>query len=111
MAALSGGKLWQRVQVRAGGRYLLYAKINVSRGLVTWSVADAARGTKSSGSVRPSQINEVVSDVVDSKSGYLDVAFEVPEGGGFRVMNVVIAELPSADQLCSMNDIVRSARR
>jgi len=111
MAALAGGKLWQRVEVRAGGHYLMYAKINVARGLVSWSVADVARGTTSHGIVKPSQISEVISDVVESKSGYLDVSFEVPEGGGFRVMNVVVAELPSADQLCTANEGVRSVRQ
>jgi len=111
MAALSGGKLWQRVEVRAGRRYLMYFKINVTRGIVTWSVADVARGMKSSGTVKQSQISEIVSDVVESKSGYLDVAFEVPEGGGFRVMNVVVAELPTADQLYSANEGLRVSRR
>jgi hypothetical protein len=111
MAALSGGKLWQRVEVRAGARYLMYVKINVTRGIVTWSVADVARGMKSSGTVKQSQISEIVSDVVESKSGYLDVAFEVPEGGGFRVMNVVVAELPTADQQYSASEGLRVSRR
>lgn len=95
MAAQSGGKLWQRVLVRPGGKYLMYAKISVSRGLVMWSVADSSRGMDSRGVIKPSQLAEVISDVVESQSGYLDVSFELPEGGGFRVMDVIITELPA----------------
>jgi hypothetical protein len=95
MGAQPGGKLWQRVVVRPGGRYLMYAKISVSRGLVMWSVADSSRGMDSKGVIKPSQLTEVISDVVESHSGYLDVSFELPEGGGFRVMDVIVTELPA----------------
>jgi len=30
--------------------------------------------------------------VVESRSGYLDIAFELPEAGGFRAMNVIVTE-------------------
>jgi hypothetical protein len=31
--------------------------------------------------------------VVESRSGYLDITFELPEAGGFRIMNVIVSEL------------------
>ena len=95
MAAQAGGKLWQRVAVPPHGRYLLYAKLSVARGTVTWALADLSRGMDSKGVVKSSQMSEVVSDVVESQSGYLEVSFEVTEGGGFRVMDVIVAQVPS----------------
>ena len=95
MATQPGGRLWQRVVVRPGGRYVMYAKISVARGLVMWSVADSSRGMDSKGVIKPSQLSEIISDVVESQSGYLDVSFELPEGGGFRVMDVIVTELPT----------------
>jgi hypothetical protein len=50
---------------------------------------------ESRGMLRPTQMTEIVSDVVESRSGYLDVSFELPEAGGFRVMNVIVTELSS----------------
>lgn len=94
MAALSGGRLSQRIQVRPHGRYLMYARVSVLRGLVNWSVADAERGAKSMGTIEPERISEVVSDIVESKSGYLDIGFEVPSGGAFRVIDVIVTEAP-----------------
>lgn len=94
MAAQAGGKLWQNVVVKPGGRYLMYAKVSVARGDVNWSVADSSRGMVSGGLIKPSQMTEIVSDVVESQSGYLDVSFELPEGGGFRVLSVIVTELP-----------------
>jgi len=94
MSALSGGRLWQRVPVRPGGRYLLYARVNVMRGLVNWSIADAERGSRSMGTIEPERISEVVSDIVESQSGYLDIGFEVPSGGAFRVIDVIVTEAP-----------------
>jgi hypothetical protein len=38
-----------------------------------------------------------MSDVVESESGYLDIGFEVPAGGSFRVIDVVVAEAPRFD--------------
>jgi hypothetical protein len=96
VAAQAGGKLWQRVQVRPNGRYLMYAKIDTVRGSLTWSLSDVSRGMDSSGTLEPGRIREVVSDVVVSQSGYLDVAFEVPQGGSFRVMDVIVTELPDS---------------
>jgi hypothetical protein len=94
MAALAGGRLWQRIHAKPRGRYLLYARVSVSRGLVTWTLGDAAHGAMSRGTIEPERISEVVSDVVESDSGYLDVQFEVPSGGSFRVMDVIVAEAP-----------------
>jgi hypothetical protein len=96
VAAQAGGKLWQRVQVRPNGRYLMYAKINAVRGSLTWSLSDVSRGMDSRGTLEPGRIREVVSDVVVSQSGYLDVVFEVPQGGSFRVMDVIVTELPDS---------------
>jgi hypothetical protein len=94
MSALAGGKLYQRIQVRPGGRYLMYARVSVSRGLVNWSIADAEHGPRSMGTIEPERISEVVSDVVESQSGYLEVGFEVPSGGAFRVIDVIVTEAP-----------------
>jgi hypothetical protein len=49
----------------------------------------------SKGMIKPSQLTEIISDVVESQSGYLDVSFELPEGGGFRVMDVIVTEMPT----------------
>jgi len=95
MGAQAGGKLSQRIVVEPGKRYLMYAKLSVSRGMVEWSVADAVKGMQSHGTVRPTQMTEIVSDVVETHSGYLDVTFALPEGGGFRVLNVIVTELGS----------------
>jgi hypothetical protein len=97
LAALAGGKLWQRIQVRANSRYLLYARVSVSRGLVNWSIGDAGGAARSTGTIEPERISEIVSDVVESKSGYLDVGFEVPSGGSFRVIDVIVADAPKFD--------------
>jgi hypothetical protein len=47
----------------------------------------------SMGTIEPERISEVVSDIVESQSGYLDVQFDVPSGA-FRVMDVIVAEAP-----------------
>jgi len=94
MAALPGGSLWQRIQAKPHGRYLLYARVTVSRGIVNWKIGDASHGAMSMGTVEPERISEVVSDIVESQSGYLDVQFEVPSGGSFRVMDVIVTEAP-----------------
>jgi hypothetical protein len=41
MASLAGGRLWQRIQVRPRGRYLMYARVSVVRGFVNWTLADS----------------------------------------------------------------------
>ena len=94
MAGLAGGRLWQRIKAKAHVRYLLYARISVSRGLLNWRIGDSAEGAGSMGTIEPERISEVVSDVVESDSGYLDVQFELPSGGAFRVMDVIVAEAP-----------------
>ena len=94
MAALAGGKLWQRIPVRRNGRYLLYARVSVARGIVNWSISDPERGPKSMGTLEPERISEVVSDIVESQSGYVDVSFELPSGGAFRVIDVIVTEAP-----------------
>jgi hypothetical protein len=48
----------------------------------------------SMGTIEPERISEIVSDIVESQSGYLDVQFDVPSGGSFRVMDVIVAEAP-----------------
>jgi hypothetical protein len=98
MAAQAGGKLWQRVEVQPNGKYLMYAKLSVARGAVTWSLADLSRGMESKGVIKSSQMSEVVSDVVESHSGYLDISFQVIEGGGFRVMDVIVVQVPAGIQ-------------
>lgn len=97
LAAQPGGRLWQRIQVRPNGRYLMYVKVHAVRGNLQWSVADASRGMDSKGMLEPGRIREVISDVVVSQSGYLDVGFMLPEGGSFRVMDVIVTELPASD--------------
>ncbi len=94
MAALAGGKLWQRIPVRRNGKYLLYARVTVTRGFVNWSIADPERGPKSVGTIEPERISEVVSDIVESQSGYLDIGFDLPAGGAFRVIDVIVTEAP-----------------
>jgi hypothetical protein len=64
---------------------------------VSWSVGEAGVAAKSMGTIEPEKISEIVSDVVESKSGYLDIGFEVPSGGAFRVMDVIVAEAPRFD--------------
>jgi len=95
MAALAGGKLWQRFQVLPGKHYLMYAKLNAVRGDVIWSLADPNRNTESKGVVEPGGITEVVSDVVVSEGNELTVSFEVPDGGAFRVMDVIVTQAPT----------------
>ena len=81
------------VQRRIDPRHELTTE-DVSRGFVNWSLADAERGPRSTGIIEPERISEVVSDVVESQSGYLDVGFDVPSGGAFRVIDVIITEAP-----------------
>ena len=97
MSARPGGKLWQRFQVSPGKHYLMYAKLNAVRGDVIWSLADPDRNIESKGVVEPSGISEIVSDVVVSQDGELDVSFEVPDGGAFRVLDVIVTEAPTLD--------------
>lgn len=94
LAAQAGGKLWQRIPVHAHGNYLMYARVSVSRGIVNWSLQDSARGSESFGTLQPERISEVVSDVVETQSGYLDIGFEVPAEGSFRVIDVIVTEAP-----------------
>jgi hypothetical protein len=94
MSSLAGGRLWQRIQVRPRGRYLMYARVSVVRGFVNWSLADSERGPRSMGTIEPERMSEIVSDVVESQSGYIDVGFELPSGGAFRVIDVIVTEAP-----------------
>ena len=61
---------------------------------VNWMIGDSGRGAMSMGTIEPERISEIVSDVVESDTGYLDVRFDVPSGGAFRVMDVIVAEAP-----------------
>lgn len=94
MAARSGGRLYQHIAVEAGKRYVMFARLSIRRGALKWTFADTNGGLESTGSKTPTQITEILSDVVESTSGYLDVAFELTESGAFRVMEVVVTELP-----------------
>jgi hypothetical protein len=94
MSALAGGRLWQRIPVARQGRYLLYARVVVVRGFVSWSIADPERGPRSMGTIEPERISEIVSDIVESRSGYLEISFDVPSGGAFRVIDVIVTEAP-----------------
>ena len=98
MASLAGGRLWQRIPARPHARYILYARVAVSRGLINWKLGDAGRGSMSMGVIEPERISEIVSDLVESDSGYLDVEFNLPSGGAFRVMDVIVAEAPRFDE-------------
>jgi len=95
MAASSGGKLWQRFQVSPGKHYIMYVKLNAVRGDVIWSLTDPDAKMESRGGVEPGGISEVVSDVVVSRDGELDVSFEVPDGGAFRAMDVIVTQAPA----------------
>ncbi len=95
MGAAPGGRLVRRLSVRPGGSYILYAELNAVRGRLRWSAGDAPLGTESSGEVETGRIGEVVSEVVQSRSGELEVSFELPDGGGFRVLNVSVIEAPT----------------
>jgi hypothetical protein len=95
MSARAGGKLWQRFQVSPKMHYLMYAKLNAVRGDVIWSLADPDRRIVSRGVVETGGISEVVSDVVASEGDELDVSFEVPDGGAFRVMDVIVTQAPT----------------
>lgn len=95
MSALPGGKLWQRFQVSPGKHYLMYARLSAVRGDVIWSLTDPQREMESKGVVEAGGISEVVSDVVVSREGELEVSFEVPDGGAFRVIDVIVTEAPS----------------
>jgi hypothetical protein len=95
MAGAPGSVLKRRLSVRPGGSYMLYAVVNATRGRVRWEVGDAPPGSESSGSLEAGRIGEVISEVVQSRSGELEVSFELPEGGGFRVLDVVVVEVPT----------------
>jgi len=72
----------------------MYARVSVVRGFVNWTIADSQRGPKSVGTIEPERISEVVSDIVESPSGYLEIGFDVPSGGAFRVIDVIVTEAP-----------------
>lgn len=95
MAAQAGGVLRQQVRVTPGRHYLLYAKLMVTRGGVRWSVGDVSHTATSAGEAEPGRVSEIVSDVVPSSSGYLDVGFEARTEAAFRVMDVIVTEAPT----------------
>jgi hypothetical protein len=102
-----GGRLFQRFWVLPGRSYVMFAKVSVTRGRVEWQLADTAGARRSHGELEPGQIEEVLSDtVVSDASGQLEVTFTSPEGGGFRVLDVIVCEIPrgdgTADSLISM---------
>jgi hypothetical protein len=83
------------LSVRPGGSYILYAEVNAVRGRLRWAAGDPPLGTDSSGEVEAGRIVEVVSEIVQSRSGELEVSFELPDGGGFRILNVTVVEAPT----------------
>ena len=46
------------------------------------------------GTIEPERMSEIVSDVVESQSGCIDVGFDLPSGGAFRVIDVIVTEAP-----------------
>jgi len=94
MAGQPGARLWQRFQVKPDRRYLLYSRLSVTRGMVTWSMTDKGTGRASVGRVGPQMMKEIVSDVVATDSGDMEVSFSVPESGAFRVLDMIVSELP-----------------
>jgi hypothetical protein len=109
MASAPGGCLKRRFRVRPGGSYIFYAEVNAVRGAVRWTVGDAPRGTESSGSVEAGRISEVVSEVVQDRSGELEISFALPEGGSFRVLDVVVVEAPVFTRLRKSPELGRIA--
>jgi hypothetical protein len=97
MSGGPGGRLEQRVQVKPGASYLLYSKLQLTRGTVQWSITDPSSQNSTQGMVTSAGPEEILSDVIFSKGNYLDLHFEVPEGGTFRLTDVIVAELPSAE--------------
>jgi Transglutaminase-like superfamily len=98
MATESTGKLWQPLRVTANRHYVLYARLSVTRGNIVWSLADPDRGFESKGQVEPGRMTEIISDVVPSRNGSLNVSFEAPGGGAFRVIDVIVGEAPRFSQ-------------
>ena len=45
--------------------------------------------------------------LVESRTGYLDVSFALSENGGFRVMDVIVTEMP-LDVLDRLKDVART---
>ena len=86
---MAHGRLRARVVCRG-----LWCLFRLANRIPAWSIADAERGPRTMGTIEPERISEVVSDIVESQSGYLEVGFEVPSGGAFRVIDVIVTEAP-----------------
>ena len=98
LAGRAGARLWQRVSVEPGKSYLLYAKVNVPANRVRWIFSEPGNERESAvGECEPERISEIVSDVITSRNGQLEVAFELPEGGALRVLEVIVSEVPRFD--------------
>jgi hypothetical protein len=103
-----GGRLFQRFRVEPNRSYLLYAKVSVARGRVEWRLADPTDVRISRGTLDAGRIDEVLSDaVVSDGSGLLDVEFTAPEGGGFRVLDVIVCEFPRGETVIDPHLSVR----
>lgn len=90
-----GGQLYQTFRVEPNRSYVMYALVNVLRGRVEWRLTDPVGKHGSTGRLDPGRIEEVLSDaVVSDGSGQLRVEFTAPEGGGFRVLDVIVCKLP-----------------
>ena len=94
-AGRAGARLWQRIRVEPNRSYLLYAKVNVPANRAQWVFGDASVPRSfTHGECEPERISEIISDVVTSETGELEIAFELPEGGAMRVLEVIVVELP-----------------
>ncbi len=96
ISAGNGGRLWQRLRLKPHGSYLLYARLSINRGTVRWSLNDGLASKGSADSVSPGTMKEIVSDVVTTDTGDLELSFCVPDGGAFRVLDVIVNEVPRA---------------
>jgi hypothetical protein len=108
MSGGPGGRLEQRVQVKPGASFLLYSKLQLTRGTVQWSITDASSQNSTQGIITSAGPKEILSDVIVSKGNYLDLHFEVPQGGTFRVTDVIVAEVPSANVAAEQASILVS---
>ncbi|MEO6393953.1 MAG: transglutaminase-like domain-containing protein, partial [Pyrinomonadaceae bacterium] len=97
-----GGQLFQTFRVEPNRSYVMYALVNVLRGRLEWRLTDLVGRHESKGRLDPGRIEEVLSDaVVSDDSGQLRVEFTVPDGGAFRVLDVIVCKLPRGNAVQS----------
>jgi hypothetical protein len=98
LVAQAGGKLYQSLPAKPGHSYIMHATLNAIRGEMEWSLGDDSPGTISHGKVAAGQTLEIVSDVIICGSDQLTASFSLPEGGSFRVLDVTVVDLSTADE-------------